>query len=66
MLLQRVVLLQRQFVHVYKHLIVVGTVVWADLVGGDAMILGVTVILAVACSCTSDFHGGLRNAVDEP
>ena len=28
------------------------------------MILGVTVILAVACSCTIDFYNELRNAIE--
>ena len=54
-----------QFVYIYKHLIVVVTVVYVDLVGGDAIILGVTMILVVACSCTSDFYNRLRNAIDK-
>jgi len=28
------------------------------------MILGVTVILVVACSCTRDFYDELRNAIE--
>ena len=52
--------------YIYKHLIVVRTVIWADLVGGDAIILGITIIFVVAYSYTSDFHNKLRNAVDKP